>query len=715
MNTLNKLINRATDVAKAAAMVFSRRASWFSSIGLGSTRFNFQGQVGDGRGSSIVMSIGLWLARAFPEAPIRVQLVNRDGDLETVRDHEMVKLIRRPNPYYSGILMWMATILDWVITGNAYWIKVRAGAGRVTDRVVQLWWVPSFLMEPAWPEDVRGQASEEFISHYDYTPGAKPIAVPTWNVVHFRYGIDPQNIRKGLSPLASLFREIFTDNEAANYTASILRNAGAPGLVVAPAEKDAEMPAGADLEEMKGEIRARFGGDNRGEPIVFRRPTQITQFGYSPEQMNLRNIRKIPEERVTAIFGIPAVVIGLGAGLDRSTFANYSEAREAAYESNVIPTQRLFAEDIRNQLLPDFADIEKQEVDFDISHVRVLQVDQNALFDRLKNATGGAFMKVNEARAAAGLDPLEGDNGEVLLVPISVVPTSADDLLPSDVPPEPQGGPPANGNPPGGSEDEDEDEDATEGTGTARRARADLKAPVNFQAGMTRIRARLIPAASTEIERFFDGERGRVIAALRRTAKVAVGDIFNSDAEEAALRRVLEKWYGRSLDQVAGLASDALGVSFDLDDATTRRYLRQSGTKIKAITTTTRRAVRAALTTGQANGESIDALAERLRFLPEFDRPRSILVARTELGEATNRATLVSYGASRVVAGVEVTDGLDFDDECAAINGKRFSLVEAASVPLLAHPNCTRAFSPITDVAELRSRNGHVEPVLIGT
>ena len=50
--------------------------------------------------------------------------------------------------------------------------------------------------------------------------------------MHFRFGLDPENDRKGRSPLAGVLREVFTDDEAANYTASLLRNMGVPGIIV---------------------------------------------------------------------------------------------------------------------------------------------------------------------------------------------------------------------------------------------------------------------------------------------------------------------------------------------------------------------------------------------------------------------------------------------------------------------------------------------------
>jgi hypothetical protein len=146
------------------------------------------------------------------------------------------------------------------------------------------------------------------------------------DVIHFRFGVDPDNIRLGLSPLASVLREVFTDDEGANFTSTLLRNMGVPGLLVAPSSDDAQ-PSDEDVKATKSYLSAMFTGDRRGEPLVMSAPTKIEQFGFSPEQLNLRELRRIPEERVSACLGVPAIVAGLGAGLDRSTYCLPADAR----------------------------------------------------------------------------------------------------------------------------------------------------------------------------------------------------------------------------------------------------------------------------------------------------------------------------------------------------------------------------------------------------
>jgi hypothetical protein len=127
--------------------------------------------------------------------------------------------------------------------------------------------------------------------------------------------------------------------------------------------------------------------------------------------------------------GIPAIVAGLGAGLDRSTFTNMGEAREAAYEAGIIPMQRILAEDIRFQLLPDFepADPGQFRFGFDLSKVRVLQEDLTRQAQRHDVMIRGGWEKVSEGRRAMGL-PVD-ESHDVFLRPLNVATVDASGAL----------------------------------------------------------------------------------------------------------------------------------------------------------------------------------------------------------------------------------------------------------------------------------------------
>ncbi len=356
------------------------------------TRFDYASEV-NGWQSSIIMACVGWIQRTFPEAPVEVQKRNADGEWEEVADSPLLSLMDNPNPYYDGLLLQSAMVADLVISGNAYLLKVRSGMGRP----VQLWWTPSTLIEPKWPED--GSA---FLSHYNYMPGGNQIKIDPKDIVHFRLGIDPDNLRKGRSPLQSLLREVFTDDEAANMTATLLRNMGVPGLLISP-EKDSIISP-QDADAVKKYVEERTTGDRRVQPLVLVAATAIKSFGFSPQEMDLKQLRRIPEERISAIFGVPAIVAGLGAGLDRSTFSNVAEEREMAYESGIIPLQRLIGSQTKHQLLSDWVeDLVNWRVIYDTSEIRVLQEDQNKLAVRINTMVSGGYMKIMDAQRIMSL------------------------------------------------------------------------------------------------------------------------------------------------------------------------------------------------------------------------------------------------------------------------------------------------------------------------
>jgi len=94
--------------------------------------------------------------------------------------------------------------------------------------------------------------------------------------VHLRNGLDPRNVRLGLSPLTAELRDIFTDDEAAAYTATMLKNRGVPGLLIAP-DSDNAVVSDEEAQAMRAKVEERTTGSNRGRPIVPTGKTKVTR------------------------------------------------------------------------------------------------------------------------------------------------------------------------------------------------------------------------------------------------------------------------------------------------------------------------------------------------------------------------------------------------------------------------------------------------------
>lgn len=433
---------------KQAAIHWGRRATQFIVV-MGGGRpldLNNVKYVEEAIKNSAAIASVRWLTRNLSEAPICVGKRDKN-DLVFNTKSACYKLLKRPNDHYSTVMMLRAALADYVFTGNGYLIKLRdprqPGGINGSGRVVSLWWVPSFMITPL------GDPNDDtiFIKNYKYVVDSDERFYSVDDVIHFRDGFDSNNPRVGMSRFQSLIREILSDNEAGNWTLALLKNMGVPGVVISP-DKNVEIDADG-AEKIKNDFSNNFTGVNRGRPMVTSAPVKVLNMAFDAKQMDLQSSRRLNEERITAVVGIPAVVVGLGAGLDHSTFANFSEAREAAYESCMIPILQDFADVLNLQLTPEFHS-EDYEIYFDISKVRVLQPDINALHTRVRGDLMSGMISLDEARKQCGYQPLGDGKGDVFFVPNGVSVST----VPGVAVAQPDTGTPAddiNGNPTGGA------------------------------------------------------------------------------------------------------------------------------------------------------------------------------------------------------------------------------------------------------------------------
>jgi phage portal protein BeeE len=387
---------------------------------LSGSTYNYHQEAGKRYDNSIVLACIKWQGRVFPEAPPVVQRRNAEGQWELLPS-DLPDLLEEPNPWYDGCTLLQATLLSLAVDGNAYWWKLRSAAGRVVG-----WqYIPHFKIAP-----FHAKGDPNPLSGFLYRSGGQEQRFAPDAVLHFRDGMDPENELCGLSPLGAVLREICTDNEASTFTAALLRNMGVPGVVVSPKSGEGMQQEALDpifINSFKRQWSENFTGENRGMPFVNGIPIDVTNPAFSPEQLVLEKVTGISEERITSVLGIPAVVVGLGAGLDAAGDRNLEAMERWAWRHNVIPTQRIFA----NHLTTDFRReglIGKGErVAYDTSAVKALQEDETPKYQRQTAAVGGPWLTANEARVMIGLEPLGPEFDTLYPVQGSSTPSDGDD------------------------------------------------------------------------------------------------------------------------------------------------------------------------------------------------------------------------------------------------------------------------------------------------
>ncbi|MFQ5850900.1 MAG: phage portal protein [Candidatus Binatia bacterium] len=664
------------------------------------TKFDYQKSVGDGSTSSVIMGPVQWMQRAFSEAPLIIERKTGDST-EFIPDHPLAKLIRNPNPFYSETVLWMATIFSWCTAGNVYWLKIRNRA----KQVIQLWWAPHWLIKPVWPQ---GQATTTYISGYEYRPGgSQPVSIPIEDVVHIRHGIDPNNLRLGISPLASVVREVWMDNEASNWVGSLLRNSGIPGVIVSP-DSEAQ-PLQGDVDAVKQYFREMFMGDRRGEPLVLTGKTKVEQFGFDPKTMDLSAVRNVSEERVCSALGIPAAVVGFGTGLEATKVgATMTEMRKLAWVNGIIPIQKIIATEVARSLLTEF---EKNRdgflVSFDLSGIAALQESMDKLVQRTDIAVKGGWLKVKTAQELAGL-PVD-DTQDLYLRSIAIVEIRSGESRPEEEETAPP--PKSNGHDPDSPLVKQDIPSSAEmlAIGSAPRRRV----------------PRALRRAAIELDKFHDRLSKKFAEELDKTfqqigemvARVA-GDVLAEKQVDVDVERILDAFEQGDLRSLVKQKYDAqyllvssqtfdsmnsvLGLSTQLPDSAAQRVLAAGGRRLGLVDLDkqTRDKIFATLTEAQEQAEPLSTIVQRLR--DEIPRGpwssseiRAKVIARTETKFAQN-VSMMEYTKAVGARRAMVFDARlgDTDEICETINGTIVDLPVAEQLVEDEHPNGSRSFTP---------------------
>ena len=669
---------------KLKEMIFGTSPLW-STLGIRANKYVYE--VGNSFESSIVMAPLLWFVRNVPQSHV---VIRKDGIIE--KPHPLTDLIKRPNKYYGRRNLMGATVLSLLADGNAYWVKVRNGQ----YKPVELYYVPHWMMAP------KGTDSE-LISYYEYSVNGQAHPIDRDDVVHFRYGIDPEDTKKGFSPLKAIMREIFTDDESANYVASILVNQGIVGVVISPANETAPIQ---DVQEVRDYIDTQYTGTNRGKPLVFSGPTKVEKISFSPSDLDLGKIRNVSEERVTAVLGVPAAVVGFGTGVQQTKVgATMRELKEMAWENGVIPLQGLMAEDLEIQLLPDFeTDLSRYEVTWDNSEVRALKDDEGALYERYSRGIVNGWLTVGEARERLGWEVDESHN--IFLRPINLI----------EVPAHVRSG-------------------KTAFIRGVKRLWASDRIKTGYindelEVALYRAYLKLSNKFEKELKKRFE-KYGEIVAETwlevvkERGMKSGRGKYNGIDPDDAvAIQMVIDR-SGEKIakEEVLGFVPHYLNVAavtvetvnsvmklgINLTDRAENAIIDIGGKRMGLIDLPgqTKAKMFDIISRARAGGKGAYEIADMIKeeipagpwSSPEI---RAKVISRTETKFAQNYSSVEVYRDSPDITALQVVDGQlpTSDEDCIARDGMIINFDEAKDLMSIEHPNGTMSFLPVVGGAE---------------
>lgn len=339
------------------------------------------------------------LTDAVTNVPLIAETRDKDGWAQV--EHDALKAITNPVLNIAGYEQSLARLM-WGIAwsdrtdGNVYLRLARGPSGRVFG--VQ--YIPHSAV--AVETDSNGA-----LLSYRYSTGTGTVMVPVDDMVHIALGVDPQNPICGLSPLKAAMREVLTDNEITAFTHSIMKAPFPSNFVTWGGE--APVMTDEQQAEWEAKVKAMFSGEGRGRLMFTDHKMEVTPSGFKPNEMALDDLSDRPEERICAVLGVPPIVAGMGAGLARSTFSNYEEAKRAFYDTTVSGLWNRVESAFNEQYLRKAKFDDGVRLRFDTTGVRALAESEDALAKRANDLFKAGVMNRGEARQMVGLEATDED------------------------------------------------------------------------------------------------------------------------------------------------------------------------------------------------------------------------------------------------------------------------------------------------------------------
>ena len=355
--------------------------------------------------NGVVASAIDWYVRNYPQATPKYYRPVDSQQAEPVEDHPVLQLMAQPDPMIMGSLFWGWVIQDYKLFGNTYLRKIRSTTRGV---VTALQFLPQDMVRPV------GNGTNP-LTHYVYTTDGRSFDIPVSDIIHVRYGRDPSDIRLGRAPLTAVLREIATDNTASTTAYGLLANGAMPSLIVGPDAKETTVDMSMDdARQVKRQLHEDLTGDGSGGIVVMTGAYKMDRVSLTPSELALDSVRRVPEERICSTLGINPMVLGLGSGLERSTYSNYERAQQAAWEDGMVPLLRTLADAITADLLPEYPETQQGDyVMYDLETVRALADDLQAEADRAEKLYKAGIIDRAEAKRIAGLEAVPEDEGQL--------------------------------------------------------------------------------------------------------------------------------------------------------------------------------------------------------------------------------------------------------------------------------------------------------------
>lgn len=316
-------------------------------------------------------------------------------ELELVRHTDGIKkpvkntdypVIEKPNRFQNRIQFFENWINSKLIRGNAYILKRRNSK----DKVVELMVLAPDLVMPLVSDsgEVFYQLSADNLAGIE-----ESYIVPASEIIHDRFNCIFHPL-VGISPIYASNLAAYSNVQIQENNAKLFKNQSRPSAILTAPGTITDETA----KKLKERWEANQAGDNIGRLAVLGDDLKYQPISMTAEETQMVEQLKLSSDIVCSAFKVPKYKV-LG---DPPSYDNI-DALNTSYYSDCL---QILIESIE-KLLDTGLDV-KEGFNFQFNLNGLLRMDSTALYEANSKAVGGGWMKPDEARKRANLEPVKG-------------------------------------------------------------------------------------------------------------------------------------------------------------------------------------------------------------------------------------------------------------------------------------------------------------------
>ncbi len=569
-------------------------------------------------------------AKSIAKLPWIIQ----EPDGSVLHDHDLLDLLRRPNPHFTPNKLRRLTELAMCVWAEYFWV-LEAWTGGIpgVGRPREIWGVKPTIMKAIPDED-------DYLRGFVLTPpgGGKPIPFSPKEVVWFIQP-DPNNDFQPLSPLGAA--RLAADTESGMMKAN--RNLFGQGMIgsgfVFP-PTDQQTFSDQQIQDLERDLDKRFRGVDKAHRFsVMHHQFKVEAMNVSPKDAQWIEGLDKSFEHICAALGVQPELL---ARNKNATLANVKEFERALWEHTVTDEVDFFGSEATRQLGPIFNLTPLQSVGMDLSKVVALQDDENLAWSRNAGKLDRAVLTINEVREQEGLDDVEWGH-EPWLQRLVRQPGDEDPL--------------------GASEPERSHQSPVTRALPADQFGAEENAHINAMRAL------------------FNDQESEILRHLRargyeRSLESVKANPFDKIKWRKRTRAALDAKYVAGVEKSILLESKALNMTAEeIAEALTKRATgaaieQQTKRFARQVNKTTWERVQGALVKSIKKGETLEQATSRVKHIMDIRRSDAKRIAQTEMTRARTTGQMAAFTTAGVEGKEWVTAGDgDVRDSHDALSG----------------------------------------------